>query len=186
MVRHFLQLPYMVKACHDWENDYPTDSPATWFEFKQFFTKKFFNYQNHEASLNNAGVANSVISNTAAVDSIYAELTALRAATKTKDEQLSLLVEHLQQSVITPPTLSDSVSLPSIVTNPTITHPVPDMSTMIQQCVAQVLVAQNLVAPPAPAPAPRSNNRCNNQRQPKPTRTTPPLHRLKLLLNSWL
>ena len=66
---YFLQLPHMDKACNDWETDYPPDTPDTWLEFRQFFTKKFFNYQNHQASLSDAGVANSIVSNTA-VDSI--------------------------------------------------------------------------------------------------------------------
>ena len=51
---HFLQLPHMDKACNDWNTDYPPDTPGTWLKFKQFFTKKFFNYQNHQASLNDA------------------------------------------------------------------------------------------------------------------------------------
>ena len=59
---HFLQLPHMDKACDDWETGYPTDTLGTWLEFKQFFTKKFFNYQNHQASLSDAGVANSIVS----------------------------------------------------------------------------------------------------------------------------
>ena len=73
---HFIQLPHMNKARDDWETNYPTNSPGTWLEFKQFFTKKFYNYQNHQASLNDAGVANNIIGHSA-VQSIYAELAAL-------------------------------------------------------------------------------------------------------------
>ena len=148
----------MDKVCDDWQTAYPLGTPGTWLEFKQFFTKKFFNYQNHQASLNDACVANSAITNTA-VDSIFAKLAALRAAQMTKDEQLSLLVDQMQQSIVTPPTVSDTASIPSIVPTPTTTTTAPDMTTLIQQCVAQALAAQ--ASPPAPAPtaAPRSNNR---------------------------
>ena len=57
----------MDKACDGWETAYPPDTPGTWLKFKQFFTKKFFNYQNHQASLSDAGAANSIVSHTAVV-----------------------------------------------------------------------------------------------------------------------
>ena len=132
---HFLQLPHMDKAYNDWETDYPPDTPGTWLKFKQSFTKKFFNYQNHQASLSDAGVANSIVNNTL-VDAIFAELASLQAAAQTKDEQLSLLVDQLHQSAVTLPTVSDTASLPSIVPTPAIVPNTPDSTTLIQQCIA--------------------------------------------------
>ena len=104
---HFLQLPHMDKVCDDWE------------------TK----YQNHQASLNNDGVTNSIVSHTA-VDSICAKLTALCAVTQTKDEQFSFLVDQLQQSVVTPPTVSDIASIPSVIPTPTVIPSAPDIMTI--------------------------------------------------------
>ena len=82
---YFLQSPHMHKACNDCETAYPPDLPGMWLNFKQFFTKKFFNYQNHQASLSNAGIA-SIISSSAAINSMHAELAELCAANQTKDE----------------------------------------------------------------------------------------------------
>mmetsp|Transcript_117337 Transcript_117337/g.240039 ORF Transcript_117337/g.240039 Transcript_117337/m.240039 type:complete len:224 (-) Transcript_117337:66-737(-) len=161
----------MDKVCDDWETGYPPDTPGTWLEFKRFFTKKFFNYQNHQASLSDAGVANSIVSNTA-VNSIYAKLASLRAAAQTKDEQLSLLVDQLQPTTVTVPTVSDTASLPSIVPTPTIVPNTPDITTVIQQCVAQALAAQPPGKAPAPASTGRANNRRNNQHRVKAPRTT--------------
>ena len=159
---HFLQLPHMDKACDDWETQYPTDAPGTWLEFKQFFTKKFFNYQNHQASLHDAGVANSAI-RSSEVDSIYAELAALRAASQTKDDQLSLLVERLQHGLLpSPPAVSDTASLPSIVTNPSVTSTPQDITAIVNQAIAQALAAQ--------APPPAQQQRRNDRRQ-RPPRT---------------
>ena len=104
------------------------------------------------------------MSNAAVNSTIHAKLAGLRAANQTEDIQLSLLMEHLQQqSVTTPPTVSDATSLPSAITSPTISLLVPDMGALIQQYVAQALAAQNLAAAPAPAQAPCSNNRRNYQ-----------------------
>ena len=81
-------------------------------------------------------------------------------------------MEQLQQSITTPPTVSDTASLPSTVTNPTISPLLPDMGAIIQQCVAQAFAVQNMAAQPAPAPAPRSDIRQNNRRRPMAARTT--------------
>ena len=125
---HFLQLPHMDKACDDWKTEFPPDVPATLTEFKQFFTRKFFNYQNHQASLSDASVANS-----ATIITIHAKLASLHATYQHKDEQLSLLMEHLQQSVTSPPAVSNTASIKSNLTNPTISPLVSDMGIMIQQ-----------------------------------------------------
>ena len=62
---HFQRLPYMSKACEDWE-EYEQemddkDGSTTWKEFKKHFNKKFLTYENQQETLQDAGIANSAI-----------------------------------------------------------------------------------------------------------------------------
>ena len=62
---HFQRLPYMGKACEEWE-DYEliqdeSDVPTTWKEFKVHFNRKFLTYDDQQETLQDMGIANSAM-----------------------------------------------------------------------------------------------------------------------------
>ena len=62
---HFQRLPYMSKACEDWEEFEQEmdddDQLTTWTEFKKHFNKEFLTYEIQQETLQEAGIANSAI-----------------------------------------------------------------------------------------------------------------------------
>jgi len=62
---HFQQLPYMGKACEEWEEyeliQDESDVPTTCKEFKIHFNCKFLTYDDQQETLQDMGIANSAI-----------------------------------------------------------------------------------------------------------------------------
>jgi hypothetical protein len=94
---HFLALAHMGQACDDWETANPDGKATTWTAFKQFFTKKFRQYNNRKNSLQDAGIANSATATTHDYTALQEELTRVQADNLARDTHLANIIQQNHQ-----------------------------------------------------------------------------------------
>ena len=135
---HFNRVPFLKRACREWSKSYPATTTPLWADCKRHFKQYYNEYIDEQASLHEAGTANSA---TTALEEAQATIA-------TREDHLSAV---LAQNVALKAILEEQAKcppVPPLIETSTITNSASELTgdiTSIKQQLAQLqaaLVAQ--------------------------------------------
>ena len=171
---HFERIPFLTRACREWKASYPPQVTPTWSDFKNHFHQYYDEYCDEQATLQEAGIANSALTDAhSSIDTRFSQLEATIA--NTNNNLLALIAEHQQHQQTCPPVQNLVEPSPPTSLNSSALTNQADVAALAKQ-IAAALLAPNTTAQPLPSTAPTttatSKSKRNTSRRPTEPRTS--------------